>query len=159
MRYLTSEEVYFYFKDRYVNCESMVSSFLTNKFNDKDGKYLNKRYLIQRQYRLYSYDELMEMIKYIEHEHNTICYAQQLIVDLEAIFEAKKINGHIAKIAKIAGIVPQVMYTLNISYDRALKVIENIETKIKSLSIEAIQELKSDLKKVSEWKQKTVLAN
>ena len=147
---LSTEELYeYYFKDRYVNINAMCASFSIHKKRDKKGEFVNKKYLIPEVFGFYSYYDLVEMLSYEEKMRNTISYAQQLIIDIEAIMDQYKIKGSVTKLAKLAGIIHQQVPNLNISYEVALKVIDRIETKIKSLSIEAIRDLKLELEKVS----------
>lgn len=147
MRLLTVEETHFYFKDKYKTKIFMSNAFMTAKTNDKARKYVNKKYLIQYQHGYFKYSDVMQMLKWIEHENNTICYAQQLIVDLEALC-----NNHIGyktKLSKLVGITPQQLQYMNISFEVAKRIIERIENKLKSMSITAIRELKRDFIRVS----------
>ena len=147
---LSTEELYeYYFKDRYSSLAVMASSFAIHKARDKKCEFINKKYLVSKVYGYYDYSDLNEMLKYEEDVRNKVSYAQQLIIDIEAIMEQYKIQGAVGKLAKLAGIIPQQISALNISYELALKVIDRIETKIKSLSIEAIRDLKLELEKVS----------
>ena len=90
----------------------------------------------------------MELIKYQEEVNNTIVYAQQLVIDIEALIHETGSKGKLGKLAKLIGISQQTLSTLNISYNMALKIINNIETKLNSMSIEAIQDLKVNYNKL-----------
>lgn len=146
MRQLTTSETYFYFKHRFKSKDNMQVTFNIQAKRNPEMK--NKKYLIQSQYGYYKYDDVMEMIKWLEHENNTVLYAQQLIIDLEAIM--CNINGCKSKIARLIGSTPQRVHELNFSYDVAVKIINNLENKLKSMSIEAIRDLKREFIKVCE---------
>jgi len=149
MRRLSSEETYFYFKDRYKDSNSMIANFNIIKKQDKENKFKNKKYLLQSVWGFFDYNDVIEMLKYEEEVHNTILYAQQLIIDIEALIEKDGTKGNLGKIAKLVGIPQQSMGALNISYNMAIKIINNIETKLKSISYEALQDLKVNYHRLS----------
>ena len=150
MRKLTTSETYYYFKSRFKNKDTMVTSFNILKFNDKNNEFLNKKYVVQSEYGYYNYDDIMKVLKYDEEVQNTICYAQQLLVDLEVILNENGIVGAATKISKISGVPSQQISYLNLGYETALKCIKNIEDKIRGLSLEAIRDLKLEYAKVCE---------
>lgn len=149
MRRLSSEETYLYFKDRYKNPNSMIANFNILKKQDKENQFKNKKYLLQSVWGFFDYDDVMEMLKYEEEVHNIILYAQQLIIDIEALIIESGAKGKLGKLAKLVGIPAQMLSTLNISYNTALKIINNIETKLNNISHEAIQDLKVNYQKLS----------
>lgn len=148
MRRLSTEETYFYFKKKYRSANVMMTCFNVLKNQDKENKYLNKKYILQSAYGYYDYNDIMEVLKYDEEVNNTITYAQQLVIDIEALINESGAKGKLGKLAKIVGIPQQMLSTLNISYNMALKIINNIETKLNSMSIEAIQDLKANYNKL-----------
>ena len=149
MHRLSSEETYLYFKDRYKNPNSMIANFNILKKQDKENQFKNKKYLLQSVWGFFDYDDVMEMLKYEEEVHNIILYAQQLIIDIEALIIESGAKGKLGKLAKLVGIPAQMLSTLNISYNTALKIINNIETKLNNISHEAIQDLKVNYQKLS----------
>lgn len=149
MNTISAKEMHsLYFKDKYTNFESMVCAFNVHKRKDKEGIYKNKKYMVQASYSRYNFDDLSEYLKFDEEKHNTICYAKQLIIDIEAL--AKEYAPFVTqtKISNIVGIPNQYMNTLDLSYEASLKVIEKVENKIKSLSIESIRDLKQNFNKM-----------
>lgn len=148
MRRLSTEETYFYFKKKYRSANVMMTCFNVLKNQDKENKYLNKKYILQSAYGYYDYNDIMEVLKYDEEVNNTITYAQQLVIDIEALINESGAKGKLGELAKIVGIPQQMLSTLNISYNMALKIINNIETKLNSMSIEAIQDLKANYNKL-----------
>ena len=89
------------------------------------------------------------MLRYEEEVNNTIVYAQQLVIDLEALIIESGAKGKLGKLANLIGIPQQMLSRLNISYNTALKIINNIETKLNNISQEAIQDLKVNYQKLS----------
>lgn len=150
MRKLTTKETFFFFKDRFKTVDIMVTAFNILKSKDKENEFVNKTYIVQCEYNYYRYDDIMKVLKYDEEVHNTICYAQQLIVDLGAIFENRNIKAIDSKLAKLTGVHSHQIGLLSFSYKSALKCIRNIEDKIKSLSYEALMDLKQEYKQISE---------
>lgn len=148
MRKLSTEDTYFYFKNKYRSANVMMTCFNVIKNQDKENKYLNKKYILQSEYGYYNYDDIMELIRYEEDVNNTIVYAQQLVIDIEALVNESGAKGKSGKIAKLIGIPQQMISTLNISYNTALKIINNIETRLNNMSIEAIRELRNDYRKL-----------
>lgn len=148
MRKLSTEDTYFYFKHKYRSANVMMTCFNVLKNQDKKNKYLNKKYILQSEYGYYNYDDIMELIRYEEDVNNTIVYAQQLVIDIEALVNESGAKGKLGKIAKLIGIPQQMISTLNISYNTALKIINNIETRLNNMSIEAIRELRNDYRKL-----------
>lgn len=148
MRKLSTEDTYFYFKNKYRSANVMMTCFNVLKNQDKENKYLNKKYILQSEYGYYNYDDIMELIRYEEDVNNTIVYAQQLVIDIEALVNESGAKGKLGKIAKLIGIPQQMISTLNISYNTALKIINNIETRLNNMSIEAIRELRNDYRKL-----------
>lgn len=150
MRKLTTSETYFYFKNLYKDAQTMQMSFCMNKKRDDENKFKNKKYLLQSEYGYYDYKDIIQMLKYNEEVKNTIHYAQQLIVDIEAILNYNGIVGAATKLSKITGLTNTRITYLDFSYESALKCIKNIEDKIKGLSLEAIRDLKQHYLKVCE---------
>lgn len=148
MRRLSTEETYFYFKKKYRSANIMMTCFNVLKNQDKQNKYLNKKYILQSAYGYYDYNDIMEVLKYDEEVNNTITYAQQLVIDIEALINETGTKGKLGKLAKLIGIPQQMISTLNISYNMALKIINNIETKLNNMSIEAIQDLRINYNKL-----------
>lgn len=148
MRRLSTEETYFYFKKKYSSAKVMAVCFNVLKNQDKENKYLNKKYILQSSYGYYDYNDIMEVLKYEEDVNNTITYAQQLVIDIEALINETGTKGKLGKLAKLIGIPQQMLSTLNISYNMALKIINNIETRLNNMSIEAIQDLKVNYNKL-----------
>lgn len=145
---LSTEETYTYFKKKYSSAKVMAVCFNVLKNQDKDNKYLNKKYILQSAYGYYDYNDIMEVLKYEENVNNTITYAQQLVVDIEALINETGTKGKLGKLAKLIGIPQQMLSTLNISYNMALKIINNIETRLNNMSIEAIQDLRVNYNKL-----------
>lgn len=127
----------------------MLISFNVLKSQDKDNKFKNKKYLVQSSYGYFNYDDIMQLLKYEEEVHNTIVYAQQLVVDIEALITETGTKGKLGKLANLVGIPQQMLSTLNISYNMALKIINNIETRLNSISYEALQDLKISYQKLT----------
>lgn len=150
MRKLTTSETYFYFKNLYKDKETMRMGFYMNQKRDEENKFKNKKYLVQSEYGYYDYKDIMEMVKYNEEVKNTIHYAQQLIVDIEAILNHNGIVGAATKLSKISGLRSTRITYIDFSYESSLKCIKNIEDKIKGLSLEAIRDLKQHYLKVCE---------
>lgn len=148
MRRLSTEETYIYFKKKYSSAKVMAVCFNVLKNQDKENKYLNKKYILQSAYGYYDYNDIMEVLKYEENVNNTITYAQQLVIDIEALINETGTKGKLGKLAKLIGIPQQMLSTLNISYNMALKIINNIETKLNNMSNEAIQDLKVNYNKL-----------
>lgn len=148
MRRLSTEETYTYFKKKYRSEKVMAVCFNVLKNQDKENKYLNKKYILQSSYGYYDYNDIMEVLRYEENVNNTIIYAQQLVIDIEALINETGTKGKLGKLAKLIGIPQQMISTLNISYNVALKIINNIEIKLNSMSIEAIQDLKVNYNKL-----------
>lgn len=149
MRRLSTEETFFYFQDYFSNANNMVLTFASNKHQDKNNEFVNKKYLIQKVYGFYDYSDIMELLKYREEQQNTIIYAQQLVVDIESLFVGIPVKYKCkGKLAQLIGITQQQMGVMNISYNTALKIIKNIEDKIKSMSFEGIQDLKMRYERV-----------
>ena len=146
MRRLSTEDTYFYFKKKYISEKVMLVSFGVTRNQDKEKQFKNKKYLVQSVWGYFDYQDVMEMLRYEEEVNNTIVYAQQLVIDLEALIIESGAKG---KLAKLVGIPAQMLSTLNISYNTALKIINNIETKLNNISQEAIQDLKVNYQKLS----------
>ncbi len=149
MRRLSTEDTYFYFKKRYISERVMLVSFRVTRNQDKEKQFKNKKYLVQSVWGYFDYQDIMEMLRYEEEVNNTIVYAQQLVIDLEALIIESGAKGKLGKLAKLIGIPQQMLSRLNISYNTALKIINNIETKLNNMSIEAIQDLKVNYQKLS----------
>lgn len=145
---LSTEETYTYFKKKYSSAKVMAVCFNVLKNQDKENKYLNKKYILQSSYGYYDYNDIMEVLRYEENVNNTITYAQQLVIDIEALINETGTKGKLGKLAKLIGIPQQMLSTLNISYNMALKIINNIETKLNNMSIEAIQDLRVNYNKL-----------
>lgn len=150
MRLIDTDSTYLYFQGKYKNAESMTSVFGVQKMLDKNKIFKNKKYLLQEELGFYKYSDVIEMYKYYENINNTISYAKQLIIDIEAIMNQYEIKGANNKLASLVGTYPQNIAYLDISYEASIKIIDTIETKIKSLSIEAIRDLKLEYSKVCE---------
>ena len=149
MRRLSTEDTYFYFKKKYISEKVMLASFGIFRNQDKEKQFKNKKYLVQSVWGYFDYCDIMEMLRYEEDVNNTIVYAQQLVIDLEALIIDSGAKGKLSKLAKLAGIPAPTLSTLNISYNTALKIINNIETKLNNISHEAIQDLKVNYQKLS----------
>ena len=85
MRRLSTEDTYFYFKKRYISERVMLVSFGVTRNQDKEKQFKNKKYLVQSVWGYFDYQDIMEMLRYEEEVNNTIVYAQQLVIDLEAL--------------------------------------------------------------------------
>ena len=123
-------------------------SFGVTRNQDKEKQFKNKKYLVQSVWGYFDYQDVMEMLRYEEEVNNTIVYAQQLVIDLEALIIESGAKGKLGKLANLIGIPQQMLSRLNISYNTALKIINNIETRLNNMSIEAIRDLKVNYNKL-----------
>ena len=149
MRRLSTEDTYFYFKKKYISEKVMLVSFGVTRNKDKEKQFKNKKYLVQSVWGYFDYQDVMEMLRYEEEVNNTIVYAQQLVIDLEALINETGTKGKLGKLATLIGIPQQMLSRLKISYNTALKIINNIETRLNNMSIEAIRDLKVNYQKLS----------
>ncbi len=134
MRRLSTEDTYFYFKKKYISERVMLVRFGVTRNQDKEKQFKNKKYLVQSVWGYFDYQDVMEMLRYEEEVNNTIVYAQQLVIDLEALIIESGAKGKLGKLAKLIGIPQQMLSRLNISYNTALKIINNIETKLEKIN-------------------------
>lgn len=149
MRSYDAEDTYNFLVDYYNNMDSMRNSFYVLKRRDKTGIYKNKSYLIPNESGYYYEKDIQELLGFKREKYNTITYAQQLIVDFEAIFDYLNIpvKSKFAKIIKLNG---QQMHELTFSYEKAVEIIETLKNRLLAISPEARKEIKFLFNKVKE---------
>lgn len=155
MRYLPSFEVYqYYFKEKYANSRVMLISFYVAKQRDLKKEWVNKRYLVGEKFKgcgeiYYKYIDVLEYLQYEKETENTINYAKQLIVDIEALFEFEKVSRYRSKLIRNLGVSYQEFVDFEISYNYAVKFIEAVERVISQMSSEGRKDLMKILQKVT----------
>lgn len=146
MRQFDTDDTHQYFLKRYYsNKYNMMSAFSHQKNRDKKGLYVNKKYIISNN-GWYNESDIKEFLNFKIEQYNTITYAQQLIIDIEAIFDYYNLRAK-SKLARMLNIKPQNL-SLDMSYETALKIINSFKSRLLSMSPEAIIDLKNSFKKV-----------
>ncbi len=147
MRQFDTDDTYQYFLKRYYSSKyNMMSAFSHQKNRDKKGSYINKKYIISNN-GWYNESDIKEFLNFKIEQYNTITYAQQLIIDIEAIFDYYNLRAK-SKLARMLNIKPQNL-NLEMNYETALKVINSFKSRLLSMSPEAINDLKNSFKKVT----------
>lgn len=146
MRQFDTDDTYQYFLKRYYSSKyNMMSAFSHQKNRDSKGFYVNKKYIISNN-GWYNESDIKEFLNFKIEQYNTITYAQQLIIDIEAIFDYYDLRAK-SKLARMLNIKPQNL-SLDINYETALKIIDGLKNRLLSMSPEAIIDLKNSFKKV-----------
>ena len=146
MRQFDTDDTYQYFLKRYYSSKyNMMSAFSHQKSRDKKGLYVNKKYIISDN-GWYNENDIKEFLDFKIEQYNTITYAQQLLIDIEAIFDYYNLRAK-SKLARILNIKPQNL-SLDMNYETALKIINSFKSRLLSMSPEAISDLKNSFKKV-----------
>lgn len=146
MRQFDTDDTYQYFLKRYYSSKyNMMSAFSHQKSRDSKGLYVNKKYIISNN-GWYNESDIKEFLNFKIEQYNTITYAQQLIIDIEAIFDYYDLRAK-SKLARMLNIKPQNL-NLEMNYETALKVINSFKSRLLSMSPEAISDLKNSFKKV-----------
>lgn len=146
MRQFDTDDTYQYFLKRYYSSKyNMMSAFSHQKSRDKKGLYINKKYIISNN-GWYNENDIKEYLNFKIEQYNTITYAQQLIIDIEAIFDYYNLRAK-SKLARMLNIKPQNL-SLEMNYETALKIINSFKSRLLSMSPEAIIDLKNSFKKV-----------
>ena len=149
MRYFDTDDTYQYFLKRYYsNKYNMMSAFSHQKNRDKKGLYVNKKYIISNS-GWYNESDIKEFLNFKIEHHNTITYAQQLLIDIEAIFDYYNLRGK-SKLARILNIKPQNL-SLEMNYETALKIIDGLKNRLMQISPEARKEIKYMYNEVKKW--------
>ncbi len=147
MRQFDTDDTYHFFLKRYYSSKyNMMSAFSHQKSRDSKGLYINKKYIISNN-GWYSENDIKEFLNFKIEQYNTITYAQQLIIDIEAIFDYYNLRAK-SKLARMLNIKPQNL-SLEMNYETALKVIDGFKSRLLSMSPEAIIDLKNSLKKAT----------
>ena len=147
MRQFDTDDTYQYFLKRYYSSKyNMMSAFSHQKSRDKKGLYVNKKYIISND-GWYNENDIKEFLNFKIEQYNTITYAQQLIIDIEAIFDYYNLRAK-SKLARILNIKPQNL-SLDMSYETALKIIDGLKNRLLSMSPEALKDLKYNFNKVT----------
>lgn len=147
MRQFDTDDTYQFFFNRYYSSKyNMMSAFSQQKNRDKKGLYVNKKYIISNN-GWYNESDIKEFLNFKIEQYNTITYAQQLIIDIEAIFDYHNLRAK-SKLARILNIKPQNL-SLDMSYETALKIIDGLKNRLSSMSPEALRDLKYDFNKVT----------
>jgi len=155
MRYYNYKDLHNYFLvDSYKNATSMLQSFLNAEKADKNFENENKTYIrkfkINKSVCLYEQSDINAYLKFQQEKHNTIIYAQNLLLDLELLYEKINKVGRLGLIAKFAGVYQCVISSPHFEYESALKIINNIKELFMKVDIETIRELKQELKLIYE---------
>lgn len=146
MRQFDTDDTYQYFLKRYYSSKyNMMSAFSHQKNRDLKGLYVNKKYIISNN-GWYNESDIKEFLTFKIEQYNTITYAQQLIIDIEAIFDYYNLRAK-SKLARILNIKPQNL-SLDMNYETALKIINSFKSRLLTMSPEAIIDLKNSFKKV-----------
>ena len=136
MRQFDTDDTYQYFLKRYYsNKYNMMSAFSHQKSRDSKGLYVNKKYIISND-GWYNENDIKEFLNFKIEQYNTITYAQQLLIDIEAIFDYYNLRAK-SKLARILNIKPQNL-SLDMSYETALKIIDGLKNRLSSMSPEAL---------------------
>ncbi len=147
MRQFDTDDTYQFFLKRYYSSKySMMSAFSHQKGRDSKGLYVNKKYIISNS-GWYSESDIKEFLNFKIEQYNTITYAQQLLIDIEAIFDYYNLRAK-SKLARILNIKPQNL-SLDMSYETALKIIDGLKNRLSSMSPEALRDLKYNFNKVT----------
>ena len=147
MRQFDTDDTYQYFLKRYYSSKyNMMSAFSHQKSRDKKGLYVNKKYIISNN-GWYNENDIKEFLNFKIEQYNTITYAQQLLIDIEAIFDYYNLRCK-SKLARILNIKPQNL-SLDMNYETALKIIDGLKSRLLTMSPEAISDLKNSFKKVT----------
>ena len=147
MRQFDTDDTYQYFLKRYYSSKyNMMSAFSHQKSRDPKGLYVNKKYIISNN-GWYNENDIKEFLNFKIEQYNTIAYAQQLIIDIEAIFDYYNLRCK-SKLARMLNIKPQNL-SLEMNYETALKVIDGFKSRLLSMSHEAIKDLKYNFNKVT----------
>ena len=147
MRQFDTDDTYQFFLKRYYSSKyNMTSAFSHQKGRDKKGLYVNKKYIISNN-GWYNESDIKEFLNFKIEQYNTITYAQQLIIDIEAIFDYYNLRAK-SKLARILNIKPQNL-SLDMSYETALKIIDGLKNRLSSMSPEALRDLKYNFNKVT----------
>ena len=150
MRHFTVEEVYDYFlKNDYQTKETMISTFNTQRYRDKERKYKNKKYICLVKNGYYLEEDIKEFLNFRIEEYNTVLYAQQLIIDLVAIFDYLELKLK-RKLANLLNTTPTRIGTLDFGYEASLKIIKILKDRLMQMSPEAREELRMIFDKVKE---------
>ena len=147
MRQFDTDDTYqFFLKRYYSNKYNMMSAFSHQKSRDSKGLYVNKKYIISND-GWYNENDIKEFLNFKIEQYNTITYAQQLLIDIEAIFDYYNLRAK-SKLARILNIKPQNL-SLDMSYETALKIIDGLKNRLSSMSPEALRDLKYNFNKVT----------
>ena len=147
MRQFDTDDTYqFFLKRYYSNKYNMMSAFSHQKNRDLKGLYVNKKYIISNS-GWYNENDIKEFLNFKIEQYNTITYAQQLIIDIEAIFDYYNLRAK-SKLARMLNIKPQNL-NLEMNYETALKIINSFKSRLLSMSPEAIIDLKNSFKNVT----------
>ena len=150
MRIISYEDAYYsYLEDYYSSPFKMRDLFNHNKKIDKAKVNKNKTYLVSINRFYYLESDVLELLTYKKEQFNTIVYAQQLIVDFEAIFDYLGIKAK-AKFSRILKIDLYSLDNINFRYNTAVKIIENLKKRLMEISPEARQEIRYLYEKVSQ---------
>ena len=147
MRYIDLETMYnAYFQDKYTSSRTLGNTFTIFQKRDKTGANKNIGYIpayIMKNEKMYKDSDIKEYFRNNQQRFNDIQYAKQLMLDLYYLIEHSGVKGKVSKLTRIIGVMPYYFNSkMSLSHEKALKIIETIESKIKSLSFEAIQDLK-----------------
>ena len=147
MRQFDTDDTYHFFLKRYYSSKyNMMSAFSHQKNRDSKGLFANKKYIISNN-GWYNESDIKEFLNFKIEQYNTITYAQQLIIDIEAIFDYYNLRAK-SKLARMLNIKPQNL-SLEMNYETALKIINSFKSRLLSMSPEAIIDLKNSFKNVT----------
>ena len=146
MRQFDTDDTYQFFLKRYYSSKyNMTSAFSHQKSRDKKGLYKNKKYIISNN-GWYNENDIKEFLNFKIEQYNTITYAQQLLIDIEAIFDYYNLRAK-CKLARILNIKPQNL-SLDMNYEPALKIIDGLKSRLLNMSSEGLRDLKYSFSKV-----------
>ena len=147
MRQFDTDDTYQYFLKRYYSSKyNMMSAFSHQKSRDKKGVYVNKKYIVSDN-GWYNEKDIKEFLNFKIEQYNTITNAQQLIIDIEAIFDYCDLRAK-SKLARILNIKPQNL-SLDMNYETALKIIDSLKNRLLNMSPEGLRDLKYTFNKVT----------
>ena len=140
---------HYFLKNDYQTKETMISTFNTQRYRDKERKYKNKKYICLVKNGYYLEEDIKEFLTFRIEEYNTVLYAQQLIIDLVAIFDYLELKLK-RKLANLLNTTPTRIGTLDFGYEASLKIIKILEDKLMQMSPEAREDLRITFEKAKE---------
>ena len=153
MRTFTTREIYnLYFKETVKDIKTLTTLFNLAEKADKDKERINKSYpkrSMEGKRVFYYQSDIKEFLDYPKKCNARIMYAQQIIIDLEALYEEAGIKKYKSLLAKYLNVPNSIFTYLLFGIKIANQIIEAAEDLFSKMDIEDIRGLRHQMKLLS----------